>query len=164
MQVANDKDDPNKNIGDNSRREILCSHCDSSVPEQSGNGPGIGARNSRQMDEGGSNSVVPVGGRLGKQMGDQDDLSWPEKIANPEHDESKDEEVIQDEMASNIGGRRNEDVIAGEEVPNIADLGKKQQDPAKGLVLNSIRPLKRFRAWAKVQSIYVVESHTSKFQ
>jgi len=62
-------------------------------------------------------------------MCNENDLSWPEMIANPEHDESKNEEVIQDEMASHIGRRCDKNIVAREKVPDIADLGKKEQDP-----------------------------------
>jgi len=81
------------------------------------------------MDESGSTLVLPVRGGLGKQMRNENDLSWPEIVTNPEHDESKNEEVIQDEMASHIGRRCDEDIVAGEKVPDVADLGKKEQDP-----------------------------------
>ena len=78
------------------------------------------------MNKSGSIPVTPVGSRLRKQMNNDYELSWPEIVANPKHDESKDEEIVQDEMASNIGCGRDESIVAWEEVPDIADLRKEE--------------------------------------
>jgi len=64
MKVADDKNDPDEDIGDNSRGLIFSAHCDSSVPEQGGNGPGIRAGNGWEMDKRGRIPVIPVDSRL----------------------------------------------------------------------------------------------------
>jgi hypothetical protein len=63
------------------------------------------------------------------EVGEDDDLGGPEIVAGPEHDPGEDEEVVQDEMTGHIGGGGYEGRILGEEVPDIADLGEKQEDP-----------------------------------
>lgn len=55
-------------------------------------------------------------------MNDEDDFSAPEVAADPEHDECKDKEVVEDEMRGYIGGAGDERAVVGEEVPDIADL------------------------------------------
>jgi hypothetical protein len=45
-------------------------------------------------------------------MSNDYELSWPEIVANPKHDESEDEEIVQDEMASNIGCGCDESIVA----------------------------------------------------
>lgn len=55
-------------------------------------------------------------------MDDEDDFSAPEVAADPEHDECKDKEVVEDEMRGYIGGAGDERAVVREEVPDIADL------------------------------------------
>ncbi len=75
--------------------------------------------------------MSPVCGRLADDMHDQDDFSGPKVAADPEHDECKDEEVVEDEVRGYIGGAGDECAVVGEEMPDIADLRQKEDDPAE---------------------------------
>lgn len=62
-------------------------------------------------------------------MGDEDDLCAPEAVAGPEEDPSGEEEVVQNEVGGYIGSCRDEDIILGKEVPDIAELREEKKDP-----------------------------------
>lgn len=66
--------------------------------------------------------MSPVSRRLANDVDNEDDFSGPEVAANPEQDESKDEQVVEDEVGGYISGAGDERAIVGEEVPDIADL------------------------------------------
>lgn len=68
-------------------------------------------------------------------MGDEDDLCAPEVVAGPEEDPSGEEEVVQDEVGSYIGSCRDEDIVLGKEVPDIAELREEEDDPGWGVSL-----------------------------
>jgi len=59
-------------------------------------------------------------------MSNDNNLSWPEVVANPKHDESKNEEVVQDKMTGDVGRGCDKNIVTGEEVPDIADLREKK--------------------------------------
>lgn len=73
--------------------------------------------------------MAPVGNCLVDEVSDKDDLRAPEMIASPQKDPGKEEKVVQNEVGGDIGGCRDEDLILGEEVPDVAELGKEQKDP-----------------------------------
>ena len=49
--------------------------------------------------------------------------------ANPEEDEGEEEEVVQDEVGTDIGGGGDVGLVVGEEVPDIADLEYEDDEP-----------------------------------
>lgn len=130
VDLPKNKDHPDEDIGNNPRGKVVGMGRNRAVPEQSRQRPGIGTRNGREMDKGRGSQMRPVSGRLAEDVDDEDDLGGPEVVAHPQHDKGEDEQVIQDEMGGYIGGCGDQDGILGEEVPQIADLGEQQQDPA----------------------------------
>lgn len=63
------------------------------------------------------------------QAGNQDQLALPEETPDPGHDETEDEEVVEDEMAAHV--RRGGDPfgVCRVEVPVVDSLQDKQDDP-----------------------------------
>jgi hypothetical protein len=104
-------------------------NCDRTVPEQSCQCPGIGTGDSREVHESRQAAVAPVGDRLVDQVGDENDLSAPEVVTSPEEDPSEEEEIIQDEVGGYIGGGCDQNIVLGEEVPDVAKLGEEKEDP-----------------------------------
>lgn len=128
--MSNHKDHPDEDIGDDPRRQIMSMHRHCSIPEESRNCPRIGTGKYWKMDEGRGPQVSPVGSRQAEHLGYEDDLRRPEVVAHPQHDESKDKQIVQDEVTGHIGRGRDEGGVPGEKVPDIADLREQQQDPA----------------------------------
>lgn len=67
-------------------------------------------------------------------MSDEDNLCTPEVVAGPEKDPSSEEEVVQDEVGGHVCSCRDEDIVLGKEVPDIAELGEEKNNPVWGLV------------------------------
>lgn len=104
--------------------------CDSAIPEECSHSPGEGTSDGREMYKGGQTMVSPVCGELVDQMGNDDNFSAPEVVTGPEEDPGEDEDVVQDEVGRDICGGCDDRSIFGEQVPDIAELGKKKQDPS----------------------------------
>lgn len=129
VELSEDKDHPDEDIGHESCCETVATHSDSTVPEQRRDRPCIRACDSRQMHEGRESRVSPVGNRLVQEVRDQNDLRTPEMVANPEQNPGKDEQVVENEVSSDIGGCSHQSRLLGEEMPDIAQLGQQKQDP-----------------------------------
>jgi hypothetical protein len=110
---------------------------DRPVPEQRRQSPGIGTSDSRQVHESRKAAVTPIGDCLVDEVGDEDDLCAPEVVTGPEENPGQEEKVVQDKVGGNIGSGRDKDRVLGEEVPDIAELGKKQEDPGWQLAYGS---------------------------
>lgn len=130
VDLPQHKDHPDEDVGDNPRGQAAGMRRNRAVPEQGRQRPGMGTCNGREVDKGRGSQMHPVRGRLAEEVDDEDDLGGPEVAAHPQHDKGKDEQVVQDEMGGDIGGSGDQDGVPGEEVPQIADLGEQQQDPA----------------------------------
>lgn len=122
MDKANQENHPNEDIGHDSRGQAMSMHGHSSVPEQGRKRPCIWSCNGGPVHKRRRSAVSPVCRRLADDVDDEDDFSGPEVTADPEHDECKDKEVIEDEVGGYIGSAGDERAIVGEEVPDIADL------------------------------------------
>lgn len=110
----------------------MAMHGNRTVPEHREQRPGIGSRDGREVHKGRQGRVAPVGDTLVDKVGDDDDLSAPEVVAGPEQDPGEDEEVVENKVAGYIGGGTDKSGIFGEEVPDVANLGEKQQNPGDG--------------------------------
>ena len=104
MRGPKGKHHPDKDIGDNPRRQAITIHRDGAVPEEAQQGPGIGTRDGGEMHEGRETTVAPVGGVLVEEARDEQDLGGPEVVARPEEDPDEDEEVVEYEVRGYIGG------------------------------------------------------------
>lgn len=129
VEQADSQDHPDKDVRDNSAWKVMAVRSNGSIPEQCSQGPGIWTCDGRKVDEGWKTGVVPVGNGLVDEVGDEDDLRTPEVVAGPEEDPGKGEQVVQDEVRCHIGSGCDESGVLVEEVPDIAELGEKQEDP-----------------------------------
>lgn len=129
MLQSNQQNHPDKNIGHDPPREVMAVHCDSAVPEQCRQRPGVGPRDGGQVHEGWEPLVAPVGDGLVDEVGDEDDLGAPEVVAGPEEDPGEDEEVVEDEVGCYVCGCGDEGGVLGEEVPDVAELREEEEDP-----------------------------------
>lgn len=73
--------------------------------------------------------IAPVGGDLVNIVGSEDDLGAGEVVAHPEVDPGEDEQVVEDVVAGEVGGLGDIGVVLGEEVGDVAQLGKEKEDP-----------------------------------
>ena len=64
---------------------------------------------------------------------DQHDLSDPEQIVDPQHDERCMQEVVEDEVTANICSSVGPVHITREEVPDVARLKDKESNPIQVL-------------------------------
>jgi hypothetical protein len=62
-------------------------------------------------------------------MEDEDDLGAPEVITGPEEDPDEEEEIVKDEVGSDVGGCRDQHIVLREEVVDVAELGEKEEYP-----------------------------------
>lgn len=124
VNKSNHENHPDKNVGDNTRGQVVSMHRNSTIPEQSSQRPGIWSRDSRPVHERRRSEMDPICRRLAQDMDNEDDLGWPEKVSGPKHDESEDQEVVEDEMGGNIGSAGDEGSVSGEQMPEIAKLGQ----------------------------------------
>lgn len=95
---------------------------DRAIPEQRSQCPSIRTSDGGQVHECWQAAVTPIGHRLIDQMGNEDDLCAPEVVTSPEEDPSGEEEVVQNEVGGDVGRCRDEDIVLGKEVPDIAEL------------------------------------------
>ena len=129
MEETNEQEDPDEDVGHDAARQIVAMNGDGSVPEQCGQGPGVGSGDGRQVHKGWETAMTPVGDALVDEVGHEDDLGTPEVVTSPEQDPGKGEQVVQDEMGGYIGSRRHDGGVFVEEMPDIAHLGENQEDP-----------------------------------
>lgn len=66
---------------------------------------------------------------LVEQVDDQEELAWPEMSADPKHDEAESEEVVQNEVASNIGSTGDKSLICRPQISHIVCLQDQNNDP-----------------------------------
>ncbi len=71
------------------------------------------------------------------EVGDQNDLSWPEMVSGPEKDPREDEEVVQNEMRRRVGCYSDNRYILGKELDQVSNLGEEKKDPARVLPICS---------------------------
>ena len=116
-----DQDRPDEDVGkDASNKAMLGRDHDGTVPVQSNEGPGKGTRDSWHVDALGVRIMAEVQRREVEEVDDQQDLGPDEVRANEEHDPAKVKQVVEDEVATDRGGRVDRGGIAGEEVTDVA--------------------------------------------
>lgn len=69
-----------------------------------------------------------------EEVDDQNNLRPDEVTANEEHDPSELQEVVEDEMAPDSSGCLDMVAVLGEEVPDVAELGDEEEEPAKSVI------------------------------
>ena len=130
MLQSNHQNHPDKDVSHDPTGQVVAMHRDSSVPEQRRQSPGVGSRNGRQVHESGESAMAPVGDSLVDKVGDEDDLGPPEVVAGPQQDPGNDEDVVQDEVRGDVGGGGYQGRVFAEQMPDIAELGEEEKDPA----------------------------------
>lgn len=78
--------------------------------------------------------VTEVEGDEVEEVDDQKHLGPPEVCTNEEEDKTEVEEVVDNEVASNTGGRLDVLVILGEETPDVTELDGEEDKPERGSV------------------------------
>lgn len=104
MDKADQENDPDKDISHDLGRQVVGMHCHSPIPEESSQGPGVWSCNRGPMHKRRRSEMSPVGRRLADDMDDEDDFGGPKVTTNPEHDEGKHKQIVQDKVGGNIGG------------------------------------------------------------
>lgn len=100
-----------------------------SVPVYPHKRPRQRTRGDGQVDEGRAGAVQEVQVREVEQVDDLDDLGPDEVRAHEEHDEGKVQQVVEDEVAADVGGGGDVRGVLGEEVADVADLQEEDDDP-----------------------------------
>lgn len=73
--------------------------------------------------------MTAVGNHLVEIVGGENDLGAGEVVAHPEEDPGEDEQVVEDVVGGQVGGRGEIGAVLGEEVGDVAQLGEEEQDP-----------------------------------
>jgi len=121
-ESTKEKDAPDDDVGqDSSGKRVGINH-GSSIPKYGHVVPSQRRRDNRDVDESRGGRVAEVEEGEIEQVDDEEKLSLPEKSSDPEHDEAETEEVMQDEMASHIGGTGDEMLVCAPEVTDIVGL------------------------------------------
>lgn len=94
MLQPNQHNHPDEDIRDDSARQVMAMHRDSTVPKQRRQRPGVRACHGGKAHEGWEAMVAPVCDGLVDEVGDEDNLCAPEVVAGPEEDPGEDEEVV----------------------------------------------------------------------
>ena len=127
------EDTPDGNVSKDASSQTSSVESDSSVPVQGNESPGQWPGDDWEVDKAWSGWVTEVQARQVEEVDDQDDLGPDEVAADEEHNEGELEEVVEDEVGSDGGGRVDVVSVGGEQVPDITDLEDEQEDPAKVL-------------------------------
>ena len=129
-EVTKDRDRPHEDVTKDSGDEVVrvVQH-QRAVPVQTHERPREGASGHGQVDEGRARAVQEVQVREVEEVDDLDDLGPDEVRAHEEHDEGEVQEVVEDEVAADVGGRRDVRGVPGEEVADVADLQEEDDDP-----------------------------------
>lgn len=104
VRRADQENHPDENVSGNAGGKPVAVDSHRAVPEQGHQSPGEGPSNGGQVHQRWQGAVTPVGDMLIDKVGHEDDLRAPEVVAGPEQDPGEDEEVVQDEMRSDVGG------------------------------------------------------------
>lgn len=94
IKQSNRKNNPDKDISNNTARQVMAVDSDRAVPEQRRQCPGIRTGDGGQVHESRQAAVAPVGDCLVDKVGDEDDLRAPEVVAGPKEDPSGEEKVV----------------------------------------------------------------------
>lgn len=133
MEQSHGSNHPDEDISHDTTGQVMAVCRNRPIPEERRHCPGQRTCDSRQMHESGESLVSPVGGELVEQVSNQDHLGAPEVVAGPEEDPGKDEEVVQDEVGRDVGSGSDDRDILGEQVPDVAELREKEQNPVRGV-------------------------------
>jgi len=123
------KNAPDGNIGKDPGNQGVGINHDGTVPVDCHKGPSQWSRDNRDMDESWTSWMAEIERREVEKVDNQDKFGPPEVGADEQHDEGECEEVVGDEVGTNISGGIDGFDLAGEEVNNIADLEDEQDDP-----------------------------------
>jgi len=99
------------------------------IPEDCDVIPGERRRDDRQMNEQRSRGVAEIQQGKVEQVHDQEELALPEMASNPQHYEAKGEEIVEDEVASNIGSTRDERLVCAPQIADIVCLQDQNDHP-----------------------------------
>jgi len=99
------------------------------VPEDGNVIPGQRRRDDRQMNEQRSRGVAEIQQGKIEQVDNQEELALPEMASNPQHYETKGEEIVEDEVASNISSTCDERLVCAPQVADIVCLQDQNDYP-----------------------------------
>ena len=123
------QDTPDEEVRNNACYKGMSIDSDSTVPVQSNKSPCQRSRNNGDVDESWVGVVAEVERGQVEEVDNQDQFSPDIVTADEEHDECKEEEVVDDEVASYTSGCIDIVGIGGEEGPDISDLRDEEKEP-----------------------------------
>lgn len=132
MLQTNEQDHPDEDVSHDPTGQIVTVNSNSAIPEQRRQSPSVRSRDGRQVHESGKSPVSPVCNGLVDEVDDENDLSPPEVVTSPQQDPDNEEDVVEDEMGSDVSSSRHDSGVLVEQVPDIAELGEEQKDPGDG--------------------------------
>jgi len=99
------------------------------IPEDCNVIPGQRRRDDRQVNEQRSRGVAEIQEGKVEQVDNQEQLALPEMASDPQHYEAKGEEIVEDEVASNIGSTRDERLVCAPQIADIVCLQDQNDHP-----------------------------------
>jgi len=100
----------------------VSTHHSGPVPEESDKSPRQRPGYRWSMYEVGARRMTEVEHSQVEEVQDEHELANPEQASDPQKDECELEDVIEDEVTSDIGSSSNVSCVGREEVPDISDL------------------------------------------
>lgn len=130
-EVAEHGNGPHKDVTQHARHKVVrVPQHQRPVPVRRHKRPRQRTRRDGQVHEGRACAVEEVQVGEVEQVDDLDDLGPDEVGAHEEHDEGEVQEVVEDEVAADVGGGGDVGGVLGEEVADVADLEEEDDDPA----------------------------------
>jgi hypothetical protein len=121
----------------------MSSNHDGAVPEQCNEGECQRSRDDWDMDQARSGRVTEVEPGEVNEIGNDDKFGGPEVIADEAHDETKPEEVVQNEVGADIACCSAPVLVSGVEMPDVGSLEDEKDEPRSSSV-DEARLLMRF--------------------
>jgi hypothetical protein len=129
---TDEQDHPDKDVRHDPTGQIVTVNSNGAIPEQRHQSPSVRSGDGRKVHESGQSPVSPICNGHIDEVDGENDLSPPEVVTSPQQDPDNGEDVVEDEVSSDVSGSRHDSGVLVEQVPNIAELGEEQKDPGDG--------------------------------
>lgn len=123
---------PNKNVGEDPRSQVIRVHGNGTDPVQGDKVPGERATHGADMDEAWGGAVAEIGEAQVEEIDDEEEFGQPVVVAYPQVNEAKEQKIICDEVAPDVGCCGDVDGVGGIEGIRVEELDDEEDNPVDG--------------------------------
>lgn len=121
---------PDEDVGENPADKVVgVVDREGTIPIQGHKGPGERSRGNGDMNKEGASSVEEIEIQEVEEVYDLNNFGPHEVGTNEEQHEAEVKDVVEDKVATDVGGGGNAGSIIGEQLGNVADLQEENGDP-----------------------------------